>query len=230
MSRSYFFTPKKGKHYEQGINGKKILILGASFYCDKVNCQYYDKCTNEQLKDSSEFDSCCPEYTRENNPKKLLRHAPSYEIEAFIEDQSSITYAAFTLFLEGFLAKQNLLHIGDSESIWDYVCFTNYVQFFLPHKETYNRDIDKEKFNESLLGVISDYDPDIVICWGNVINTPLRDKCADKEDLYQSDYYRFRWKVHGKTVSFVNCDHPSSHEFILSYKKFERYLNEAIRE
>ena len=32
---SRFFTPAKGEKYEEGINGKKILVVGASFYCNK---------------------------------------------------------------------------------------------------------------------------------------------------------------------------------------------------
>ena len=37
---SKFFYPFIGKDYNQGINGKKILILGASFYCPNLNISY----------------------------------------------------------------------------------------------------------------------------------------------------------------------------------------------
>ena len=28
-----FFQPFKGSEYDKGISGKKVLVLGASFYC-----------------------------------------------------------------------------------------------------------------------------------------------------------------------------------------------------
>ena len=31
MSKSQFFEPFVGKRYAEGINGKRILVLGASF-------------------------------------------------------------------------------------------------------------------------------------------------------------------------------------------------------
>ena len=58
---SLFFSPWVGNKYNQGISGKKILVLGASHYCNhKGDCCYFFDCTNEHLKDSSLFDKKCP--------------------------------------------------------------------------------------------------------------------------------------------------------------------------
>ena len=62
MSKSQFFEPFVGKRYAEGINGKRILVLGASFYCDRVKCPFFASCTSVIMKDSSAFDTKCPEY------------------------------------------------------------------------------------------------------------------------------------------------------------------------
>lgn len=41
-----FFKPYVGPLYGKGIKGKKILVLGASFYCDKTDCEFFHKCTD----------------------------------------------------------------------------------------------------------------------------------------------------------------------------------------
>lgn len=228
-----FFKPRVGKNYENSLLGKKLLILGASFYCLKSNCEFFSKCTNEELKDSREFNSNCPEYTMGENKGKdyTLENSPTIEIDDYLESASSRTYATFSMFMEGFLAKKGVI-LKEPHEFWDSVCFTNYVQFILPHFQTYARDIDKERFNSNLEKSIKVYTPDIVICWGNVINSPLWNfrGCDDKNALPKSEYYRFHWATDGKRISFVNCDHPSSTDFILNYKKFEHYLELAFTE
>ena len=67
MSKQLFFEPYVGNHYKEGIRGKKILVLGASFYCNRVECPFFASCTSVILKDSSEYDNKCPEYKPANN-------------------------------------------------------------------------------------------------------------------------------------------------------------------
>ena len=45
-----FFKPYIGKFYNQGIKGKKILILGASFYCPKTEYPFFISCTNDRVE------------------------------------------------------------------------------------------------------------------------------------------------------------------------------------
>ena len=60
---SSFFQPFVGSNYHIGINGKRILVLGASFYCPKTECPFFRSCTNTTIKDSSPYDRICPEYS-----------------------------------------------------------------------------------------------------------------------------------------------------------------------
>ena len=65
-----FFTPWVGPEYNKGICGKKVLVLGASFYCNKKYCKFFTECTNTEKKDSSKFNESCPYYAKlEGHPK-----------------------------------------------------------------------------------------------------------------------------------------------------------------
>lgn len=72
-SSNIFFKPYVGTFYNEGIDGKKVLVLGASFYCGMSQCIYYKDCTNENIKDSSPYDDICPYYD------VALHNAPSTE-------------------------------------------------------------------------------------------------------------------------------------------------------
>jgi len=73
-----FFTPFVGLKYNEGICGKKTLVIGASFYCNKTDCKFFGECTNPVNKDSSKFDKEClyPE-----TDEKQLRYYPKAAIE-----------------------------------------------------------------------------------------------------------------------------------------------------
>ena len=64
MENGAFFVPWFDKDgYIEGINGKKLLVLGASFYCNQdgkrnERCEYYDDCTINQ--NTRKYDLCCP--------------------------------------------------------------------------------------------------------------------------------------------------------------------------
>ena len=62
-----FFKPFIGREYEKGIGNKRILVLGASFYCSHspesdAPCRFFAECTSPVKKDSSKFDNVCPFY------------------------------------------------------------------------------------------------------------------------------------------------------------------------
>jgi hypothetical protein len=45
VEKKRLFNPYVGEEYEKGINGKKILVVGASFYCNEKQCDHFNKCT-----------------------------------------------------------------------------------------------------------------------------------------------------------------------------------------
>ena len=118
MTKNHFFEPFIGKLYAEGINGKRILVLGASFYCDRVKCPFFSSCTSVILKDSSDFDNKCPEYKPAG---KQLHLEPGYCVE-----DAPITYQRFAAYMGKYLST------NDYNTVWEHLAFTNYVQFFLP--------------------------------------------------------------------------------------------------
>lgn len=208
-------------------------MLGASLPCLKTRCRYHKVCTDESKKDSREFDNLCPEYTGGFNASKnySLHKAPCIELNDYFESGSSLSFAAFSIMMEGYLAKKGI-KIDSTNSFWDYVCFTEFVQFIIPHTNTLQSDI-REEDNNALEELLCIHKPDIVICWGGVINSALWKNSIDVDKLKDTEYYIFHWKVktgckEKKQITFVNCDHPSSKDFILNYKKFEKYLDNAF--
>lgn len=122
--KNNFFIPFKGKNYECGVGTKKkkILVIGASFYCPYINgnddCK---KCTDINLKDSSPYDKECKIYKSKG---KVLHNEPTYSIE-----DEATAYKKFAASISKFVGTD------DYEKIWSHLSFTNYVQFILPVEE-----------------------------------------------------------------------------------------------
>ncbi len=225
-----FFTPAVGSKYNEGIRGKKILVLGASFYCQKTDCKFFKECTSVEKKDSSKFDSICPEYVAQN---KKLHDEPGYCV-----DGELATYTKFTNVIGKYL------NTNDSHEVWKHLSFTNYIQFFLPVNIDKN---GKTSFRQTMLSDMSERDfgafietlhelkPDIVIIWGCVINTRIRwenEYVTDKEMLDKTEGYLCHMQLPGSNhkIALVNPYHPSYPKWYDHVKTFEKYLEKALNE
>ena len=199
-----FFKPYKGPKYDEGICGKKILVLGASFYCTLHECKFFEECTNYIVKDSGKFDTICPYYNKlEGNIS--LSDEPSNAIDNCIK-----VYKTFAKFMQQFINDE------DEYAAWERMAFTNYVQFFLPTTYTYQcylSERDFKAFCETLL----ELQPDVVIAWGVAITKEIREKnpYVSKEELDklpENNYYVWRMELPGvdHKITIINCYHPSS--------------------
>lgn len=201
---SLFFSPWVGNKYNQGISGKKILVLGASHYCNhKGDCCYFFDCTNEHLKDSSLFDKKCP-YT-DNEGGGLLQQTVQ-EVEAFLDGYSvNNTYSMFTDFMV-----ETMGLARDMQSFWSSIVYMNYVQFMLPHMRTENWDISERDY-EAFCSVVQCYEPMVVIVWGTPVGNELKKRGQGNTLLPGADInYLFKQQISGKNYLFVNCYHPSN--------------------
>lgn len=220
-----FFKPFVGDNYGKGINGKKVLVLGASFYCSKTGCVHFRSCTDTQKKDSSPYDRKCPSYAAAG---KRLSLEPSYCIE-----DSPKTYQTFASLM------QSIAGTYSYEDTWDRMAFTNYVQFFLPatgkkFRETLRTDISKRDF-EALVETVKELKPHIIIVWGCVINSYLREEnpyFVSLEELEANEEYLWHIKVPGvdHQIAVVNPYHPSSSAWNSGLHIFRQYLNKALNE
>lgn len=220
-----FFKPYVGENYAKGINGKKVLVLGASFYCPHTGCEFYERCTDVGTKDSSAFDSICPLYKPDN---KLLHNEPTYCVA-----ESSKTYRTFASCMSRYLCED------DCAAVWSHLAFTNYVQFFLPatskgFRETRWSDLSERDFN-AFIETVKELEPDIVIIWGCVINTRIKEKngfVIDKHLLNSTNGYLCHMQVPGmaKNISLLNPYHPSSSAWHSTLAEFDEYFLKALQE
>lgn len=224
MSKHHFFEPYVGNHYKEGIHGKKILVLGASFYCNCVKCPFFASCTSVILKDSSEFDSKCPEY---KSAGKQLHLEPGYCVE-----DAPTTYQRFAAYMGKHLGTE------DYDTVWEHLAFTNYVQFFLPatngsFRETMWSDLSERDF-AAFTEVVQQLQPNIVVVWGNVINSALKERnpyLVDMKELQETEYYVCHLDVPGVNhpVAVINPYHPSSGAWYSDREKFDNYFSNLLK-
>ena len=206
-----FFKPWIGENYQKGINRKKVLVLGASFYCNQTNCKFFSECTSPEKKDSSKFESTCPFYAKiDGHPK--LSEEPTNAIQDCLK-----TYKVFANFMNQFISSEKGYEGYDEYAVWDRMAFTDYVQFFLPTVKTYPTYFSKRDFN-AFIEVLQKLKPDVVIAWGLPITTEIRDNIEnnsifiDLDKLPDTEHYICHLKVAGidHEITYVSCYHPSS--------------------
>lgn len=220
-----FFRPFVGKKYNEGIYKKKILVLGASFYCPKTECTYFNECTSILTKNSSSFDNICPEYSSNG---KYLHDEPSNSIENWYP-----TYQTFAKGISSFVEDE------DYDATWSHLAFTNYVQFFLPSngenfRTTNASDLSDRDFN-AFIDVVKELSPDIVVVWGCVINSHVKELnpyVYDKAELKQNEDYLCHMQIPGidPKIAIVNPNHPSSPSWHSDKKRFLEYFEKALNE
>ena len=233
-----FFTPFKGDNYEKGICGKKILVLGASFYCNqdgkggRTRCKFFEECTDPLKKDSSMFNETCPYYAKlEGHPK--LEDEPTNSIWSYIR-----AYQNFAKVIIPFIdVKEKPEGWCDYDIVWDRMAFTDYVQFFLPSKDTYPSYFSKRDFN-AFMETLRELKPDVVIAWGLPITAEIRDNLennsifTDLEKLSESEHYVCHMRVAGvdHEITYVSCYHPSSAAYWYnSLDTLSHYLKEVFK-
>ena len=223
-----FFNPWVPQKYRKGINGKKILVLGASYYCYKITCPHFQDCTNVEKKDSSFFDALCPQYTTAN---RFLHDEPTYTTG------ETPAYTRFARLLMPFTESD--------ENIWDYPAITNYLQYLVPC----NKDVDGNlRYGKTLPSYLSERDflafidtlqelkPDIVISWGTTTLSRIREdneyvSKQDIEECYKKTkgyYCRMNIPKIEHTIFLFNCYHPSSPDWYSCFDDAAKYMKELL--
>ena len=220
MQAKHFFEPFVGDNYSEGIYGKRVLVLGASFYCNqdgvsvdketgevKEKCPFYDDCAINQ--NTEKYDGKCP--YNHNSP---LRKLPQTELD----ENGAESYKRFWLLLYHYFQQPEL----SFDDIWGKMAFTNYVQHEIGGRwNTLASDCRAEyleMFEDTLLTMKEQ--PDVVIVWGCIVDKPLKaktysDRFPDFENTFtDKDHYRFKWKnFNGKDIEFLCFFQPSSSDF-----------------
>jgi hypothetical protein len=218
-----FFNPFVGKKYNTGIQGKKILVVGASFYCNKdgkdgrKKCPNFEECTSPDKKDSSKFDKTCPEF-----PDCGLRNEPSAAL-----GENYPVYSIFAKFIRQFVDDRE-------EDVWQRMAFTNYIQFQSPTKETMKEYLSQRDF-DAFVETLRELQPDVVVSWGMVTIKEVRDNnpyIIDPEMWgKETEGYVCHMKVPGVSheITLVCCYHPSSPHWYTDLDKFTKYFKDCLR-
>lgn len=218
--RKRFYIPFVGQEYKTGINGKKILVVGASFYCNIHDCEFFSECTNPDKKDSSHFNSICPPYKKTNSE---LKQTARY---AIVEDD----YTSYQTYLN--FAECLQPYVEEGVNVWERVAFTNYVQFFIPTVTTHKKYLSERDF-EAFKETVLELKPDLIITWGMAILDPLRDNnkyVIDREKLAETDWYICHLEMPGvdHLITFLHSYHPSSSAWHQDIDYFTKYLEQAL--
>lgn len=217
IMKKRFFNPRVGAQYQKGfINGKKVLVLGASHYCllnsieKGFACPVWEECTSREIRDSSKFNTCCPAYEANGWLKEYgvkLEDSAQIEVDNFFDAPGSYkTYSNFTNFIIDYFG------FTDAEEVWDRLAFVNYAQYFLPTIATPPFDEYDIRNFEALLQTIQELQPDVIIVWGTKIRDhfkePYIQKMVDNLTMRDNDYF---WDLdfQGNHYIIVNCWHPS---------------------
>lgn len=217
-----FFNPWVGDHYYEGVgsNAYHVLILGASVYCTfnglkNERCPHFDECTDEDTQDSSAFNDCCPHPDHDDDGQALM-----------LEDSPANWFRGpkkrFAKKMENRFG-----YLLDENPFWDCVAFAEYVQFYLPHQETYPSNLSDRDF-DAFLETLDELQPEVVIVWGDTVPNALRDSdyTVDAED---DKPWSFSWEYNGMFIRFICCTHPAARGcFYHDFPDFARRFEETV--
>ncbi len=226
MEKKYhkFFSPHVGSNYHKGISGKKVLVLGASFYCTETSCPFFEICTSVINRDSSPFDRKCPsaDPALSKEPSSAIKHLGNRR-----------TYKKFANEMKQFTDART------REESWSHFAFTNYVRFFVPPKKT-DPSFLTERDYYAFIEVLNELTPDIVIIWGGVVIADFIERATahgvEVKPLEESEGYLTRIKLPDmdKKIMLINPYHPSSPHWYgkghKNLKKFRKYFAKVLGE
>ena len=217
-----FFNPWVGDNYWEGLgdNKHRVLVLGASVYCtfngtDNERCPHFDECTDEDAQDSSAFNDCCPHPDYDDDGQAQL-------LEDYPANCTSRTSSRFSNAME-----RRFGGLLDDNDFWDCVAFAEYVQFFLPHKNTYSSNLSDRDF-DAFLETLDELQPDVVVIWGDAVPEVLRESeyAVEAED---DEPWDFAWGYNEMFIRFICCTHPAfpgfSNRFPDFAEKFEKTVD-----
>ena len=183
------FEPWEGKNYKKGgFFGKKILVIGESFYCSEEEAvsTLTDKVINDYLAIRK------GEY-RENNGRWTN------------------TYLKFERSLVG---KETTPE--DSRTIWDSIAFHNFLQVPMSGARESGTHEDYMEGQKAFLEVIDEYQPDLIIVWGvgKLYEYLPGEKdgwiCGDKLKIDEYDVNNGYYLRNGKKSRVIAVYHPST--------------------
>ena len=119
---AYYFKPRVGKHYEEGLNGRRTLVLGVHQVCLYPDCPAYGRCTSPD--GIRQMDVCL------HQPDYELREANSLEMDSFLDPmpQDGFKYPTHSYFTRYMLQAEDSIDEQQKKNFWEHVAFFNFFQ------------------------------------------------------------------------------------------------------
>lgn len=186
------FLPWVGKNYhERRFFGKKILVLGESFHCDK--------CTREECE--NDFSECRD--LAERTVRTFLNKP-----EGHIEWMN--TYTKFERSLIGEWTDEE-----HRKEIWNSIAFYNYLQYSLDSSRKPGDSDAYEKAIKPFYEVIDYIKPEAIIVWGERLwwYLPGDERWEECEEIIMDDGFKVKngyYKLsNGNKTKVFPVTHPS---------------------
>lgn len=181
FSSDVHFLPWVGKNYENnGILGKRLLILGESHYTKKF------------------IDS----------PREITKYHTRHVIQVWALDRTARFYTITRKLILKSLENDSIsskINMNKSQ-FWDSVSFYNYVQSFVGNKARVRPNSAQWENAKNPLGdVLKKLHPDFCVVLGKQLWSEVSKNLSKSVD---SDFKYF--EVDGKKIYFIHTAHPSS--------------------
>lgn len=136
------FEPWIGKNYQtNGFNGKKILVIGESFYCSEEDGKKYATTLTEKV---------VTDYLAIRNGE-------------FRENDGGWTNT-YLKFERSLVGKETTP--DNSQEIWNSIAFYNYLQIPMSGARESGSILDYKNAEKAFFEVINELQPDLIIVWG----------------------------------------------------------------
>lgn len=217
----------EGFKYADSAKPVKLMVLGASFYCDISCCKYFEACT----VNSFEFDDKCPAEgylgSNENDKRGMYLHdSPAIEIDSYLE---GAYYPTYDRFVKVILSLNKAPQTDEKTKVWNYIMFNNYIQHFIKTETTPQYNRNKELFDndfEGVLSMIKSHAIECVVVWGKPVREALKANFEKREIVIENlddKNYNHIIKIDGREIVFCYFDHPSCRTFMTKQSKEEHH-------
>lgn len=201
--KNVFYLPFIGKNYEQGFKNKKVLVVGASHYCNE-NCEGID----------------CPSECEERDMRTL-----TIDVIEGIRDRVMETYTKTFTSFERAMVGDIFKNEQERIDFWESIAFFNYCQRPLSSpNDKYNYELLSSSF-DAFKDVINEYKPDIIITWGKNVENIISEKinCTEITTHEMGKIYSFN--NNGTQIIYCPIQHPSVG---FSWENWNIAINKAL--
>ncbi len=212
---AYYFKPRVGKHYEEGLDGRRTLVLGVHQVCLYPDCPAYGRCTSPD--GIRQMDVCL------HQPDYELREANSLEMDSFLDPmpQDGFKYPTHSYFTRYMLQAEDSIDEQQKKDFWEHVAFFNFFQHYRQHltpKPYRGNEREYQAEIPALMALLEELKPQVIYAW----TKPLHDALANSKELraaglHEADIIRKFYGMHLSKFTFQTASEIPTAEDIRTY-------------